>query len=842
MPKGFSFNREFDFVRPDGLRRATGRPPHEWDIYIVKELIDNALDADDAQWQDDPSKPPCLTVRIEYIRVPKRRSHQLFVSVSNRAPFPIAQLSGIFATKRYTSNKAFLKGLTRGSLGNALKTLLGIPYALRQRVASDWAPDLNPLALYCDGKKYLPRYIVNSTAQTIQFSCSTEQGKVMTGTEIGIGVDHFEQEMPRMLADIEHLAEQYHLCNPHAWFSWTVEIDEQLWEMTYPADPDWAGKFRGLAPVQWYSQAAFQDLLGALCRTRSSETGDGTLSLEDIMRRFAGNASAAHASELDRARVATIVTDFGQTNLSESDVEGPVATRLYFALCKHSSRFESVKLGAIGESHIRTALARTLPCADAVLYDQITDDGSDPSAPFVIEAAVVGLEGSKRQMLTAINYTPTYGDPFLSRWLTAPIKADEAVLGLRGLLDAYEIHEDSPVALFLHLICPNIEHHEFSKTEIDHLPFKKALGLLLDRLLTNFRQTREEEELRLERTVVKALEDILHEIGDDERFVFDQLLEKLYSRLSTIEVLTEWLATPQALSRLKTHINNYQSRNAVLTHRVARPAAGTVSLPLHPDRHFSVSTEYLSRELLADRHVNKLLYVQAQEIEPVVVENGWLCRMDMALLHNPPGHEGLREAILQCAASSGLIMVLHDADEAGCSLSEEMQNWLKEAQLNPAILVDLGLEPNAGSPENRLTRLVQMMPNELAAWLTGRFESLGIERKSVPPFPDVRRHISERFERLILGHLWGGVSQQFEMTRLIGKLDSELQFATAMHALALDQSVKKHLDEVTPTESYAAVLDHVVLTFFSDFMRQHADKIDEIVLKHLAQAPGGPSQ
>jgi len=263
-----------------------------------------------------------------------------------------------------------------------------------------------------------------------------------------------------------------------------------------------------------------------------------------------------------------------------------------------------------------------------------------------------------------------------------------------------------------------------------------------------------------------------------------------------------------------------------------------VSLPLHPDQHMFVSAEYISNKLLANHHVNKLLYVQAQEMEPVIVENGWLCRMDMALLHNPLGHDALRQTIVQCATGSNLIMVLHDADETGCRLSQTMQNWLKESQLDPAIIVDLGLELNAGDTDNRVTRLVQMMPNELAAWLTRRFEALGIECKSMPPFPDVRHDISERFEKLLLGHLWEGVSQQFEVTRLIRILETDLQFVAAMHKLALDQSVKHHLYEDTPRESYAAVLDRVVRDFFHNFMQQHADRIDEIVLTHLAKAPG----
>src|SRR5690348_8123579 len=125
MPEAFSFNREYDFVRLEGLYRATGRPAHEWDIYILKELIDNALDADESLWQRDPHQVPSLHIQIEYISVPPPQCQQLLVRVRNRAIFPVQQVKDIFATQWYTSRKAFIKGLARGALGNALKTLLG---------------------------------------------------------------------------------------------------------------------------------------------------------------------------------------------------------------------------------------------------------------------------------------------------------------------------------------------------------------------------------------------------------------------------------------------------------------------------------------------------------------------------------------------------------------------------------------------------------------------------------------------------------------------------------------------------------------------------------------------
>src|SRR5579859_6768030 len=168
MHEAFSFNREYDFVRLEGLSRATGRPAHEWDLYILKELIDNALDADESLWQDDPQQHPALHIHMEYISVPPPQKQQLLVRVRNHAMFPVERIQNIFATQWYTSRKAFMKGLERGALGNALKTLLGIPYALHNRVADNWKPDLKPLSICCDKTEYLPRYIIEPTAQSIR--------------------------------------------------------------------------------------------------------------------------------------------------------------------------------------------------------------------------------------------------------------------------------------------------------------------------------------------------------------------------------------------------------------------------------------------------------------------------------------------------------------------------------------------------------------------------------------------------------------------------------------------------------------------------------------------------
>ncbi|WP_293046085.1 hypothetical protein [Moorena sp. SIO1F2] len=283
MDEGFSSNREFDFVDFKALGRITGRPAHEWDFYIIKELIDNALDAEEAVWRQNPKQTPILKVRIEFF------NQQLLVEVSNRTQFPVELIPKIFATDQYTSRKAFVKELTRGALGNALKTLLGIPYALRNRVSGDWKPDQKPLSIICKQQEYLPRYIVDTTNQTITFDYQTKPSNKNTeGTIIRVLLDYFEQEQPRTLDDIKGLARQYHCCNPHGNFQWIVELEGEEWSVEYAANQNWSNKFRGTAPIHWYSMTDFQNLLGALYRKQVSNQQYDQLSVQTICSYFDG--------------------------------------------------------------------------------------------------------------------------------------------------------------------------------------------------------------------------------------------------------------------------------------------------------------------------------------------------------------------------------------------------------------------------------------------------------------------------------------------------------------------------------------------------------------------------
>ena len=249
-------------------------------------------------------------------------------------------------------------------------------------------------------------------------------------------------------------------------------------------------------------------------------------------------------------------------------------------------RFDASRLGAIGPEHIRKILTAVLPIDGEILY--ACKASNDPDSIFVIEAAIAMLHEGKRQLWTAMNFSPTYADPFLSRNLYAPAQPDEPVLGLRGFLDAYGYIEETPIVVFLHLISPNLETNKFSKTEINHVPYKQILGETLDQLCTELQEQQDEEELKLEENIYQILSMILRDVRGNERFIPDQLRERVRAHLLKNLLYASWLGRPEASARLQTYITNYLTRNDLFAQVVARPAVGTITIPLHPDRHFAL--------------------------------------------------------------------------------------------------------------------------------------------------------------------------------------------------------------------------------------------------------------
>jgi DNA topoisomerase VI subunit B len=112
----FRTSRLLDFFSRKELIAQTGHQPDDWPLVAAKELIDNGIDA-----CEDQGIPPIVTVKVDASGI----------TVADNGPgiepATVADIRDY--SVRVSSREAYVSP-TRGAQGNALKTLLAMPFVL----------------------------------------------------------------------------------------------------------------------------------------------------------------------------------------------------------------------------------------------------------------------------------------------------------------------------------------------------------------------------------------------------------------------------------------------------------------------------------------------------------------------------------------------------------------------------------------------------------------------------------------------------------------------------------------------------------------------------------------
>jgi hypothetical protein len=116
----FFTSRLMEFCTEKELVAQTGHESYEWLLVVVKELIDNALDA-----CEEAGVPPAITVAIWSDEGGTR-----IVIEDNGPGIPPGTVAGIIDYNVRASSKEAIISPTRGRQGNALKTVLPMAYVL----------------------------------------------------------------------------------------------------------------------------------------------------------------------------------------------------------------------------------------------------------------------------------------------------------------------------------------------------------------------------------------------------------------------------------------------------------------------------------------------------------------------------------------------------------------------------------------------------------------------------------------------------------------------------------------------------------------------------------------
>jgi len=112
----FRTSRLLDFCSEKELVAQTGHRPAQWPIVVLKELLDNALDA-----CEEAGIAPEVAIAVD----------KTDITVADNGPgLPAETVKGVLDfTVRVRSREAYVSP-TRGAQGNALKTIVAMPFVL----------------------------------------------------------------------------------------------------------------------------------------------------------------------------------------------------------------------------------------------------------------------------------------------------------------------------------------------------------------------------------------------------------------------------------------------------------------------------------------------------------------------------------------------------------------------------------------------------------------------------------------------------------------------------------------------------------------------------------------
>ena len=159
----FRTSRLLDFFSEKELVAQTGHTCAIGPLVVVKELIDNALDA-----CEEAGIAPVISVTVD----------EAGIEVTDNGPgLPADTIKGVLDyTVRVSSREAYVRP-TRGAQGNALKTIVGMPFALDPRIGTVLEIDAN-------GVRHVINCAVDHIRQEPVIEHLTEPGIRRNGTSV----------------------------------------------------------------------------------------------------------------------------------------------------------------------------------------------------------------------------------------------------------------------------------------------------------------------------------------------------------------------------------------------------------------------------------------------------------------------------------------------------------------------------------------------------------------------------------------------------------------------------------------------------------------------------------
>ena len=123
----FSQNQYEDYLTLNGIVNRTGIAKEDSYTFVLKELLDNAVD--DVEKYSNPLVEAEISTEMTLLYIVVRNLNE-----SNKVVFSKAKLDSIFNLSKFTSSKHGFFQDRSSALGDAMKYILGMPYALAKEL------------------------------------------------------------------------------------------------------------------------------------------------------------------------------------------------------------------------------------------------------------------------------------------------------------------------------------------------------------------------------------------------------------------------------------------------------------------------------------------------------------------------------------------------------------------------------------------------------------------------------------------------------------------------------------------------------------------------------------
>lgn len=684
----FEISRAAEYFTVRELQAQTGQLEENFAQVVLKELVDNALDA-----CETAGVTPEITIEIS-------SQDTITMAVSdNGSGLPPETIRRILNFSTRTSDKAVYRSPTRGAQGNALKTILGIPQALGSQ---------DPVIIESQGVRHTIRARIDPAGnlgidhQQDNFDCQ--------GTRVAVTLPGEDQIFFPI-----RWGKAFALLNPHA----LVRIrqfddrsehanfdDGETWKIYHPSVA-FPGSWRNWLPsdltsVYWYDLESLKRLL--FSHIGANLNGGRDLPLREFVRQFRGLSGSAKAKVVcDQFPAISRLSDFTGNEL--------LVENLLEMMRQETSPPSPHVLGVVGEAHF-------LQCFHGWYgvkrhwYRKIADQVGD--IPFVFEVLLAETE-RQGDLYHGVNFSPTYDDPLSGNHLRCPEFYSDSFRDFLNNAHASPIdcdeHGAPRTAAAIHLVCPALEFLDRGKTR---LKIPSSMADVISKALWGAVKTFYKEGEARRRDAAKAQRANYNRLVEQHRnsewtqkdAVFQVLPEAIVNAtgdgqypVSARHLFYQVRLLIQAYTEKKLD-SDYFSQDLLVQYRKLHGVIpglyydprGVLHEP-HTAKAVPLGTREVESYQFPDWLFNKILYVEKKGLLPILQAAKLMERFDLAIVAGEGyASEAVRLLFDTASKDQGYqLFVLHDADPHGYNIARTLREETRRMPGYQVEVIDLGL-------------------------------------------------------------------------------------------------------------------------------------------------------